>query len=78
MTRSELIAALDAAGAEDAASEASILLDGLFGISATAALIDRSRDYDTAILNAAIERRKANEPVQYIVGKAYFATRYII
>ena len=52
MTRSELIAALDAAGAEDAASEASILLDGLFGISATAALIDRSRDYDTAILNA--------------------------
>ena len=72
MTRSELIAALDAAGAEDAASEASILLDGLFGISATAALIDRRRDYDTAILNAAIERRKANEPVQYIVGKAYF------
>ena len=69
MTRSELIAALDAAGAEDAASEASILLDGLFGISAKAALIDRSRDYDTAILNTAIERRKANEPVQ--IGRAH-------
>ena len=72
MTRSELIAALDAAGAEDAASEAAILLDGLFGISAAAALADRAREYDTDVLNAAIARRKQNEPVQYIVGKAYF------
>ncbi len=72
MTRSELIAALDAAGAEDAASEAGILLDGLFGVSAASALADRAREYDTAVLTAAIERRRSNEPVQYIVGKAYF------
>ena len=60
MTRSELIAALDAAGAEDAASEAAILLDGLFGISAAAALADRAREYDTDVLNAAFARRKQN------------------
>ena len=72
MTRSELIAALDAAGAENAAAEASILLDGFFGVSASAALLDRSREYDDAPLLDAIERRKHNEPVQYIVGKAYF------
>lgn len=72
MTRTELIAALSAAGAEDAASEAAILLDGLFGVSAASSLIDRNRDYDGKILADAIERRKRKEPVQYIVGKAYF------
>ena len=72
MTRTELIAALEAAGAADAPSEAAILLDGLFGVSSAAALVDRSREYDADVLAAAIERRKANEPVQYIVGKAYF------
>ena len=72
MTRSELIAALDAAGAENAAAEASILLDGLFGVSTSAALLDRSRQYDDAPLLDAVERRRAKEPVQYIVGKAYF------
>ncbi len=72
MTRTELIAALEKAGEEDAASEAAILLDGLFGVSAASALIDRNREYDSAILGGAIERRKNNEPVQYIVGKAYF------
>ena len=72
MTRSELIAALEAAGADNAAAEASILLDGFFGVSASAAMLDRSREYDDAPLLDAIERRKHNEPVQYIVGKAYF------
>lgn len=72
MTRTELITALARAGAEDPASEAFILLDGLFGVSAASALADKAREYDDAPLRGAIERRKNNEPVQYIVGKAYF------
>ncbi len=72
MTRTKLIAALAKAGAEDPASEAFILLDGLFGVSVESAVMDRAREYDDAVLCEAIERRKNNEPVQYIVGKAYF------
>ncbi|MBQ2732762.1 MAG: peptide chain release factor N(5)-glutamine methyltransferase [Clostridia bacterium] len=72
MTRTKLIAALAKAGAEDPSSEAFILLDGLFGVSTASALADKAREYDDATLYDAIERRRNNEPVQYIVGKAYF------
>ena len=49
-----------------------MLLDGLFGVSTASALADKAREYDDATLYDAIERRRNNEPVQYIVGKAYF------
>ena len=72
MKRHEIAAACRAAGSDAPEQEASLLLSELFGVSPTAALLDRERDYSSAALDAALARRAQHEPIQYILGRAYF------
>lgn len=72
MTKAELIERLSAAGSEEAASEAKIILSELFGASASAQLLEPERDYPDARLEELIARRREREPLGYILGYAYF------
>ena len=74
MTKAELVARLSAAGSEEAASEAKIILTELFGASAAAQLLEPERDYPDARLEPIIERRREREPLGYILGYAYFCS----
>ena len=79
MTRSELIAALLECGSDEAHSEAKIILEELFGIPYSKQMADISHEYDTKALLNIIERRKKHEPLQYIIGHAYFCNeKYIL
>jgi len=79
MTRSELISALADCGSDEAVSEAKIILEELFGASFSKQMADPGKDYDTEILLGIIERRKKREPLQYIIGHAYFCNeKYIL
>lgn len=74
MTRTELIAALEEIGAPDPRAEAKMLICELFDVSPAEMLTDPQKCYDDAVLLNAVARRRENEPVQYIIGKAYFCT----
>lgn len=74
MTRTQLISALNEAGSTEAKNEASVILEEIFGISRASQLCEPLRDYDDAILHDIIKRRKEREPLQYILGYAYFCT----
>ena len=72
MTRTELISLLEDIGVPDPRAEAKMLICELFDISPAAMLAEPMRDYESSRLEAALERRRQDEPVQYIIGKAYF------
>ncbi|MBQ2863189.1 MAG: peptide chain release factor N(5)-glutamine methyltransferase [Clostridia bacterium] len=74
MTKAELIKRLEAAGSEEAAAEAKIILTELFGVSAQAQLACREREYDASVLEPIIERRASREPLAYIIGHTYFCS----
>jgi release factor glutamine methyltransferase len=71
--RSEIQPAYDA---EEAGSIAFLLLEHLFSLSRTAVLANKDIPaFDPDVLESAIQRLKAQEPVQYILGKTTFYGR---
>ena len=72
MTKSQLIERLKQIGSEEPQSEAKIILHELFGASNSEMLLSPERDYVSAELDSLLERRAEREPLQYILGYAYF------
>ena len=72
MTKSQLIEKLKSIGSDEPQSEAKIILSELFGASNSEMLLSPERDYSSAELDSLIERRANREPLQYILGYAYF------
>ena len=73
MTKGELISLLSEI-TDEAASEASIILSELFGVSAAEQMLSSTRDYDSQRLGQVLERRAKREPLSYIIGYAYFCS----
>jgi release factor glutamine methyltransferase len=66
---------LDAAGIESADREARWLVQHALGLAGSGQLVDRARPLDEqgiAKVNAAVSRRAAREPLQYILGTQEF------
>ncbi len=72
MTKTQLIEKLKAIGSEEPQSEAKIILRELFDASGRDMLLSPERDYQSAELDALLERRANREPLQYILGYTYF------
>lgn len=63
------------AGTEEASNDARLLFEGITGMSRTDCLLRAGEEFDSALWEAlqnAVRRRCAREPLQYILGKAYF------
>lgn len=69
MTYRDAVLRLQRAGVEDAELEARLLLEHFCGISFAELLLARERDFACAELDAALCRREAREPLQYIIGE---------
>lgn len=67
-----LTRALEAAGIEEAAYEASLLLEHFAGVSSASLMLDRAKCYDVPALDAAVARRLERYPLQYILGRWEF------
>ena len=67
-----LTEALLQAGIDEAADEAVLLLEGFAGVSRVSLMTDRDRVFDIPALDAAVERRRARYPLQYILGRWEF------
>lgn len=72
MKHSELVIALENAGASDAQGEAYIILEELFDIKRSDILLNKEREYDASVLGGVIKQRESKIPLQYILGKWYF------
>lgn len=72
MTRRDVAAALFAAGIEEAESEALLLLSHFTGLSRARLLSEPHLSVESDALADAVRRRKAREPLQYILGVAPF------
>ena len=72
MKYTELVNRLAAVGSDESESEALILLSHFFSTNRACVLAFPERDYDSAALEPALERRCHGEPIQYIIGKADF------
>ena len=59
-------------GIEESADEAALLLERFAGVSRVSLMTDRDRVYDIPDLDAAVEKRKARYPLQYILGEWEF------
>lgn len=79
MTRREIAAFLKECGSDEPQSEVKVILEELFGVSAAAQMCSPDRDYDSEKLRELLTRRKAREPLQYILGYAYFCSeKYLL
>lgn len=77
MTYAELCALLSRAGCESPEWDASLLLEYFCGADAAALRLGRDRDYTGAVLEEAVRRRMAHEPLQYILGEwEFYRQRY--
>lgn len=66
---------LSSAGIEEASNDARLLFEGITGMSRTDCLLRAGEEFDSSLSEAlqnAAKRRCAREPLQYILGKAYF------
>lgn len=72
MTKAQLTERLKEIGSEEPVSEAKIILRELFDVSGKDMLLSPERDYSSPELDSLLERRAAREPLQYILGYAYF------
>ena len=70
-----LVADLRASRVEDPEAEARLLLEYFAGVSYATLLSDRDRTYDLPALEDAVARRRAHEPLQYILGAWEFCGR---
>ena len=79
MTQSEIRHRLARAGIEDAACDTRLLLSHFCGMSPAEQLAHPERDYESEALASAVQRREAREPLQHILGEAYFfGERYTV
>lgn len=79
MTFSALEALLASHGIPDAETDARLLLSHFCGVSAAMLYAERNRDYQSEALENAVARRLAREPLQHILGEAYFfGERYFV
>ena len=74
MTLNEIKKLLTDAGIDpqDAAHEARLLISHFAGVSFSAILADRDRDYSDEALIAAVQRRAERYPLQYLLGEWEF------
>lgn len=72
MTRAELTAALQAAGIEEARTEATALFCAYAGVTPAAAMAEPGLSCDDPRLAEALARRLAREPLAYILGECWF------
>lgn len=63
-----LIETLTAAGIQDPAPEAALLLEHFAGVSYATLMVDRTRIYESPKLDEAVDRRCERYPLQYILG----------
>ncbi len=63
---------LAAAGVDEPAAEAALLLEAFAAVGRPSLLADRDRLYDTPALEAAVARRLKRYPIQYILGSWEF------
>ena len=68
MTYYEICARLSAVGIEDAAFEASVLLEHFCGVSAASLPLRRGEEFSSEALSEAVSRRERHEPLQYLIG----------
>ena len=79
MTKAELIEALAAAGSDEPRAEAKIILEEIFGVPFATQQLYPDREYDEKKLREVISQRGTGEPLQYIIGHAYFCReKYIL
>ena len=69
MTYYEICARLSAAGIEDAATDAAMLLSHFGGISAATLPFRRDENVENVRLDEAVERRANHYPLQYLIGE---------
>jgi len=72
MTYSDICARLRAAGVENAEWDAQLLIERACGADGLAILGEPNRDYDGEWLEAAVLKRCAGEPLQYLLGEWEF------
>jgi release factor glutamine methyltransferase len=72
MTYRALIQTLSAAKIPDAGTDARLLLSHFFGADAASILAHPDRDYESEAFAKALARRIRREPLQHILGEAYF------
>lgn len=72
MKHSEIVRELVRVGVDDAESEASVILEELFGASRSDILLNRDKDYDDSKIKPIIDKRERKIPLQYILGAWYF------
>lgn len=72
MTYIEICDSLTAAGIEDAAYEAAVLIEKFCGVGRTGLILDRNRNFDSLALDRAVGERCRRYPLQYIVGEWSF------
>ena len=56
-------------GVEDFKTEASLIVQRLFGLSPASLIIERERDFKSDVLSSVLEKRKERIPLQYIFGE---------
>lgn len=72
MTYREICMRLTDAGIENAEWDAALLIEHFCGVNAGLARLDPDRDYDTASLTDAVNRRAEHYPLQYLLGEWQF------
>ncbi len=72
MTLLSLTNALREGGIPEADTEARLLLSHFSGVSPAALLADRTREYESEALKAALARRLSREPLAHILGEVVF------
>lgn len=78
MKYQELIKELESYGVQDPQAEAQIIICQLFDLSPARLLLERNKDFISPQLESLLLRRKAREPLQYILGKWEFFKREFI
>ena len=72
MTLRELEERLAAYGVPDPKTDARLLVSHFCNVSPAMLYAERDRDYKSDALDAAVSRRCTREPLQHILGEAYF------
>ena len=79
MTLTDIRRALTLAGISDAATDARLLLSHFCQVSPAEQLAHPEREYESEALKDAVLRRAKREPLQHILGEAYFfGERYTV
>ena len=79
MTYRDICARLEAAGIENASTEAGLLLSHFCGVRPYELPFCKDREFESDALAHAIARREAREPLQYLLGEwEFFGMRFFV